>query len=63
MAFSSVHLNKLYVGFALNFYDLNFSQQTLLTEFNSDVNENELDVDLYQETITTGSGFSANALH
>ena len=61
MAFSSVHLNKLYVGLALNFYDLNFSQQALLTEFNSDVNENELDVDLYQETITTGSGFSANA--
>ncbi|KGL58640.1 OmpP1/FadL family transporter [Polaribacter sp. Hel1_85] len=61
IAFSSVHQKKLYVGLGLNFYDLNFSQQTLLTEFNSDVNGNELDVDLYQENITTGTGFSANA--
>jgi hypothetical protein len=61
MAFSSVHKNKLYVGLGLNFYDLNFSQQTLLTEFNSDVNGNELDANYYQENVTVGTGFSANA--
>ena len=61
IAFSSVHQKKLYVGLGLNFYDLSFSQQTLLTEFNSDINGNELDVDLYQENITIGTGFSANA--
>jgi len=61
IAFSSVHQKKLYIGLGLNFYDLSFSQKTLLTEFNSDINGNELDVDLYQENITVGTGFSANA--
>ena len=61
MAFSSVHQNKLYVGLGLNFYDLSFSQQSLLTEFNSDVNGNELDANYYQENVTVGTGFSANA--
>lgn len=60
MAFSSVHQKKLYVGLALNFYELNFSQQALLTEFNSDGNGNELDANLYQENIVIGTGFSAN---
>lgn len=60
IAFSSVHRNKLYVGAGLNFYDLNFSQQTTLTEFNSDSNGNELDANLYQENFTTGTGFSLN---
>ena len=59
--FSSVHRKKLYVGLGLNFYDLNFTQQADLAEFNSDGNGNELDAYLYQENITTGSGFSANA--
>ena len=61
IAFSSVHLNKLYVGVGLNFYDLDFSQQSQLTEFNSDANNNELDAYYYQENFTTGTGFSANA--
>lgn len=60
-AFSSVHLNKLYVGLSLNFYDLNFSQRSNLTEFNNDGNGNDLDANFYQENITTGTGFSANA--
>ena len=60
IAFSSVHRNKLHIGLGLNFYDLNFSQQSLLTEFNDDVNGNELDANLYQENITVGTGFSAN---
>ena len=61
IAFSSVHQNKLYIGLGLNFYDLNFSQQSQLTEFNSDANNNELDANFYQENLTTGTGFSANA--
>ena len=35
IAFSSVHENKLYAGVGLNFYDLNFNQEALLTEFNN----------------------------
>ena len=58
--FSSVYDQKLHVGLGLNFYDLNFNQQSTLTEFNSDVNGNELDVNLYQDNFTTGTGFSAN---
>ena len=61
VAFSSVHLNKLYIGMGLNFYDLNFSQQSNLTEFNNDGNGNDLDANYYQENFTTGTGFSANA--
>ena len=61
IAFSSVHKNKLYVGLGLNFYDLNFTQKSILTEFNSDKVANILDVELYQENLTSGTGFSANA--
>ena len=60
-AFSAVHQKKLHIGMSLNFYDLNFSQQSVLTELNSDVNGTILDVELYQENFTTGTGFSANA--
>lgn len=59
-AFSAVHQKKLHVGMSLNFYSLDFSQQSVLTELNSDVNGNILDVELYQENSTTGNGFSAN---
>jgi len=58
--FSSVYESKLHVGLGLNFYDLNFNQQSTLTEFNSDVDGNELDANFYQENFTTGTGFSAN---
>ncbi|WP_298879159.1 hemin receptor [uncultured Polaribacter sp.] len=61
IAFSSVHQRNLYIGLGLNFYDLNFSQQSQLTEFNSDSNGNQLDANFYQENFTTGTGFSANA--
>ncbi|PQJ80506.1 OmpP1/FadL family transporter [Polaribacter porphyrae] len=60
VAFSSVHQNRLYLGLGLNFYDLNFSQQSNLTEFNRDANDNELDANFYQENFITGTGFSAN---
>lgn len=61
IAFSSVYQNKLYLGLGLNFYDLDFNQQSQLTEFNSDANNNELEAYYYQENFTTGTGFSANA--
>lgn len=60
VGFSSVHQNKLHIGASLNFYDLSFSQRSTLTEFNSDINGNELDANLYQENFTVGSGFSMN---
>lgn len=59
-AFSAVHQKKLHVGLGLNFYELNFSQQSVLTELNSDIDFNILDVELFQDNITTGTGFSAN---
>ena len=61
IGFSSVYQEKLHAGMSLNFYDLNFTQRSNLTEFNSDVNSNELDANLYQENFTTGTGFSLNA--
>jgi len=60
IGFSALHQEKFHVGVGLNFYDLNFSQQATLSEFNSDANGNELDAFLYQENFTTGTGFSAN---
>ena len=60
-ALSAIHQKKLHVGLGLNFYDLNFSQNSVLTELNSDIDNNELDVELYQENFVTGTGFSANA--
>lgn len=61
IGFSAVHQNRLHIGLGLNFYDLNFTQQNTLTEFNSDASGNELDANLYQENFTTGTAFSANA--
>ena len=60
-AFSSMYKDKLYLGAALNFYDLNFSQVSTLVEFNRDVDGNTLDAKLYQENFTTGDGISLNA--
>ncbi len=61
IAFSSIHQNKLHLGLSLNFYNLKFSQRANLAEFNSDINDNELDALLYQESFITGTGFSVNA--
>ncbi len=60
IAFSSVYKNKLYLGAALNFYDLNFSQRSILEEYNRGENRNTLAAGLYQENATTGGGFSLN---
>ena len=60
-AFSGVYEEKMHVGAGLNFYDLNFSQQTILRENNNDGNNNTLNARLYQENFTTGVGFSLSA--
>ena len=60
-SFSGVYEEKLHLGAGLNFYDLNFSQQSILRETNNDGNGNRLDARLYQENLTTGVGFSLSA--
>jgi len=55
--FSGLYEEKLHVGAGLNFYDINFSQQTLLMENNNDGNENTLTSKFYQENYTNGVGF------
>jgi len=55
-----VYQKKMHLGMSFNFYELNFSQQTQLTEYNSDGDGNELDANLYQENFTTGTGISIN---
>jgi len=59
-AISGVYQKNLYVGASLNFYELNFLQEALLSEFNHDGNGNTLDVALFQSNTTAGTGFSAN---
>jgi hypothetical protein len=60
IAFSSVYENRLYVGAGINTYNLNFTQQTTLTEANTDGDNNNLKAALYQENNTIGTGFSLN---
>jgi len=59
--FSGVYKEKLHVGAGLNFYDINFSQQVVLKENNTDGNENTLSARFYQENFTNGVGFSLSA--
>ena len=59
--FSGVYEEKLHVGAGLNFYDINFSQQVVLKENNTDGNENTLSARFYQENFTNGVGFSLSA--
>jgi hypothetical protein len=60
-AFSGVYQEKLHVGAGLNFYDISFSQQTVLRETNNDGNDNTLNSRFYQENYTNGVGFSLSA--
>lgn len=59
-ALSSVYEKKLFLGASLNFYELTFLQESILTEFNNDGNGNDLTVDLFQQNVIAGAGFSAN---
>tara|TARA_R110002073_G_scaffold89852_3_gene212422 strand:- start:7146 stop:8531 length:1386 start_codon:yes stop_codon:yes gene_type:complete len=61
LAFSGIHQDKLHIGFGMNFYDLSFSQQSILRETNNDGNGNTLDARFYQENFTSGTGFSLSA--
>tara|TARA_B110000003_G_scaffold208536_1_gene207448 strand:+ start:60943 stop:62328 length:1386 start_codon:yes stop_codon:yes gene_type:complete len=60
-ALSGVYEEKMHIGASLNFYDLNFSQQTILREKNNDGNGNTLNARYYQENFTSGVGFSMSA--
>ena len=57
-AISGVYRNDLYLGAAINTYDLRFSQQSFLNEQNNDGSGNVLNAKFYQENNTTGTGFS-----
>ena len=59
-AISAVYQRRMHVGLSFNFYELNFSQKSQLTEFNTDGNGNNLDANLYQENYTNGVGASFN---
>ncbi len=58
---SALYNNKLHLGLSFNSYDLKFNQQADLDEFNNDGNKNNLDTNLYQENITTGTAYSLSA--
>lgn len=58
---SGVLEGKVHLGAGLNFYNLTFSQQVILTEDNNDGNGNSLRARFYQENFTTGAGFSISA--
>ncbi len=60
-AISGVYQNDLYLGLAINTYDLKFKQQSTLREQNNDGNGNVLNAKYYQENTTVGTGFSIGA--
>ena len=60
-AISGVYQNDLYLGAAINTYDLKFSQQSFLKEQNNDGSGNLLNAKFYQENNTLGTGFSISA--
>jgi hypothetical protein len=55
---ASQYDDNLYVGFSLNTYNLDFYQQTILEEYNSDSANYTVDASLIQELITVGDGVS-----
>ncbi|MGV6845725.1 MAG: OmpP1/FadL family transporter [Lutibacter sp.] len=52
--------DNMYIGAAVNTYDVNHYQQILLEEDNNDGNGNNLNASLIQELSTYGDGFSFN---
>jgi hypothetical protein len=60
-AISGLYQNDLYLGAAINTFDLKFAQQTVLREQNNDGNGNTLNAKFYQENTTFGTGFSISA--
>jgi len=60
-AISGVYQNDLYLGAAINTYDLKFSQQSFLNEQNNDGSGNTINAKFYQQNNTVGTGFSISA--
>ncbi len=58
--FASEYNDNLYVGASISTYDLEYYQQVLIEEYNSDTNGNILDISQIQELFTYGDGFSFN---
>lgn len=60
-AFSGVYQHDLYIGVAVNTFDLNFRQRSILSEQNNDGAGTVLNATFYQENNTLGTGFSLSA--
>lgn len=58
--FAAEYNNNLYVGAAINTYDVEYFQQVIIDEYNSDINGNTFDVNQLQELYTYGDGISFN---
>ena len=58
--FAAQHNDNLYLGAAINTYDVEYFQRTLTEEYNNDGNNNTLDVSSRQELLTYGNGVSFN---
>lgn len=58
--FAAQHNDNLYLGAAINTYDVEYFQRTLTEEYNNDGNGNTLDVLSRQELLTYGNGVSFN---
>ncbi|MDP3311744.1 OmpP1/FadL family transporter [Lutibacter sp.] len=57
---ASEYNDNLYVGFAVNTYDIEYSQRVLTDEYNSDGGGNKFDISQTQDLITYGDGVSFN---
>lgn len=58
--FAAQNNDNLYIGAAINTYDIEYFQRTLTEEYNNDGNNNTLDVSSKQELLTYGNGVSFN---
>ena len=58
--FAAQHNDNLYLGAAINTYDIEYFQRTLTEEYNNDGDGNTLDVSSRQELLTYGNGVSFN---
>ncbi|NEW80701.1 MAG: hemin receptor [Gelidibacter sp.] len=58
--FAAQHNDNLYLGAAINTYDVEYYQRTLTEEYNNDGGGNTLDVSSQQELLTYGNGVSFN---
>ncbi|MGG8497277.1 OmpP1/FadL family transporter [Tenacibaculum sp. TC6] len=58
IGFSSVHQNKLFLGGALNFHNIDFNRIAVLKEVNDDANGNILTANNLIDSYIQGNGFS-----